>query len=174
MAATYLQRPNITLIAAVRDPASETAKTLKNLSHGAGSKLNVVKIDSASETDAKAAIGQLKTQHGISALDIVIANAGVGSHWAPAADTDINELRHHLEVNFIGPLTLFQATLPALKASPHPKFVVISSILGSIGAISQAPLATTAYGSSKAAMNFATGKIHQENPDVIAFAVHPG
>lgn len=79
----------------MRDLDSKTAKTLHDLSRGPGSKLIVVKIDSESETDAKAAVALLKTQHGIVNFDTVIANAGVGGHWAKAADTDIKELRHH-------------------------------------------------------------------------------
>jgi NAD(P)-dependent dehydrogenase (short-subunit alcohol dehydrogenase family) len=35
-------------------------------------------------------------------------------------------------------------------------------------------LPVTAYGSSKAAVNYIVRKIHFENPDLIAFPIHPG
>jgi norsolorinic acid ketoreductase len=64
--------------------------------------------------------------------------------------------------------------LPLLKASPHPRFILITSVLGSIGFIDNARLPSTAHGSSKAALNFLTRKIRQENAGVTAFIVHPG
>jgi NAD(P)-dependent dehydrogenase (short-subunit alcohol dehydrogenase family) len=63
----------------------------------------------------------------------------------------------------IGPLVLFQASYPLLKASTAaPKFVIISSRAGSnvIGAAIPGGLS---YGASKAAVNFLSRKLHFEN-----------
>jgi len=174
LGAAYLARPNITLIAGVRNPSDETAQTLENLQRGDGSKLIIVKIDSASEDDAKIAIELIKTQHGVLKLDTVIANAGIGYYWATALKTSAKELQEHYLVNSIAPLILFQEAFSLLSASENPKFIVISSLLGSIGAMDSSPLPATAYGSSKAALNYTTKKIHQENPNLVSFAVHPG
>ncbi|KAF4628346.1 hypothetical protein G7Y89_g9807 [Cudoniella acicularis] len=172
----YLSRPNTTLIAGVRDPTNTTTTaSLSTLPLGQGSKLVIVKIESSSETDAKTAISTLP-QHGITHLDLVIANAGIGHYWAKARDVDIEELKQHYLINSIAPLVLFQAALPLLKASKSPKFVTISSALGSIAAMENIPLPSAVYGSSKAALNFTTRKIHQEEGDwgLVAFSVHPG
>ena len=162
------------VIAGVRDPADESAKSLTFLPLGSGSKLLVVKVDSSSELDARMMVADLQALHGITSLDTVIANAGIGYYWATAQETSIAEMKEHYNVNSIGPLILFQATSALLAASASPKFVAISSVLGSMGAMEMAPLPATAYGSSKAALNYTTRKIHFENPAFTVFAVHPG
>lgn len=75
-------------------------------------------------------------------------------------------LNHHTDaqVNAVGPLVLFQAFYALFKAAPGtPKFVVISTFVGSIATGAAAPLGLSAYGPSKAAVNFITRKIHFEN-----------
>jgi len=165
------QRPNTTIIAAVRDPNS--ANDLHGLAQKAanGSKIVVVKISSTSETDAKAAVEELK-QQGIHKLDVVIANAGIVNYYGPIVTTPIDQLRDHFEVNTLGFIILFQAIWPLLEQSKDPKFVYISSPAGSIGA--GLPIPAAAYGASKAAGNYLTAKIHQEHPSLTAFAISPG
>ena len=77
LATAYLKQDNVTVIAAVRDP-SNTAD-LTAVRPADGSKLVVVRIRADSETDAAEAIATLQTAHGINALDIVLANAGIVS-----------------------------------------------------------------------------------------------
>jgi NAD(P)-dependent dehydrogenase (short-subunit alcohol dehydrogenase family) len=78
--AVYLSRPDTTAIAAVRDTTSATTLSLKDLPHGSGSKLIIVKIDNVSLTDAGEAVNQLKAESGITSLDVVIANAGIARY----------------------------------------------------------------------------------------------
>jgi NAD(P)-dependent dehydrogenase (short-subunit alcohol dehydrogenase family) len=67
-------------------------------------------------------------------------------------------------VNVNGPLVLFQATYPLLRAStPAPKFVAVSSVAGSIVAGAPSPFRGTAYGASKAALNFVVRKLRAEH-----------
>jgi NAD(P)-dependent dehydrogenase (short-subunit alcohol dehydrogenase family) len=69
-----------------------------------------------------------------------------------------------IQVNVIGPLVLFQASYPLLKAStPAPKFVVISSRAGSITLGPTIPGIILSYGVSKAAVNYLVRKLHFEN-----------
>lgn len=171
--AVFLARPNITAIAAVRNPSSGTVQSLNELPVGKGSNLIVVKVDSGSETDAKAAVDILKLEHHVTHLDIVIANAGIARYNFKAAVTPISEVLDHFRTNTIGSLVLFQAVEPLLRASTKsPRFVVMSSSQGSIGDMIIEK--STAYGSSKAALNFITKKIHQEYEYLIAFPLHPG
>ena len=58
--AKYLARPDTTVIAAVRKPDGEDAKALNDVMKGERSQLFFVKIDSASETDAAAAVKALR------------------------------------------------------------------------------------------------------------------
>ena len=125
-----------------------------------------------SESDAKAAIELLRSKHKISKLDIVMANAGIGTDFSFVKETPVQAMKDHFEVNVIGPLILFQATLPLLTAAPDPKFMVTSSSVGSIGDILQAP--SLAYGCSKAAVNYLVRKVHVEHPNITTVALHPG
>lgn len=170
----YLTRPNHTLIAAVRDPTSASSKALLGLPHGENSKVILVKINSASQTDALKAVETLKTEHKITKLDIVIANAAISNYWGSARITPAKEMIEHFEVNTVGPLLLFQATAELLDAAPEPKFFAISSFVGSISLQADFPFESSAIGTSKTALNFIMARIHFENPKIVAAPVHPG
>lgn len=61
-------------------------------------------------------------------------------------------------------IVLFQAVYALLKKSSLPRFIAISSAAARIGGPSvEAPFGSVAYSASKAAMNWATRKIHFEN-----------
>ncbi|KAH7160982.1 hypothetical protein EDB81DRAFT_866591 [Dactylonectria macrodidyma] len=68
---TFLSRPATTVVVAVRNPEHATSKSLHELPKGEGSLLILAKLDSNITSDAG--------EHGIQALDIVIANAGIAS-----------------------------------------------------------------------------------------------
>jgi norsolorinic acid ketoreductase len=129
----YVSRPNTVVIAAVRDPSNSSSKALSSVSTGNNSKVIVSKIDSYSLADTKNAVETLKTKHGISHLDIVIANAGVSKTYATATKIPLEEAQYHFEANTFGPMLLFQAVLPLLEAAPRPKFVIVSSVFASMG-----------------------------------------
>ena len=71
----------------------------------------------------------------------------------------------HLQVNVNGPLVLFQTTYSLLKESKDPKFVSISTGLGSIHRGAAVSARVYAYGASKAALNWVTRKLHHDFPD---------
>lgn len=168
----YLTLENNTVIAGVRNPSS--VADLEAIKPGNGSKLIIVKIDNASTNTAAEAAETLKTKYSISHLDVVIANAGIGSYWGPAISTPISEFNEHFLVNATGTLALFQAVHKLLDASKDPKFVTISTPVGSIGEIENFPLPGTAYGTSKAALNFLTRKLHFEHENMTIFPISPG
>ena len=165
-------QPNTTVIAGVRNPSSIT--DLSNLKSGKGSDLLVVKLDSKSTTDAADAVALLKSKHGIDHIDVVIANAGIGKDWNLVERTPVAEVEDHFKTNAVGPFTLYQAFRPLLLEAPKPRFVVISTVLGSIGDQGQRKIPDVAYGMSKAAVNFFVGKVHHEEPRIISFPIHPG
>ncbi|MCJ1396574.1 hypothetical protein MMC18_009465 [Xylographa bjoerkii] len=171
---TYLSRPSTIVIAGVRDPLSASSKALHELPVGHGSKVIVVKIDSSSETDAATAMKKLQSVHNINRLDVVIANAGIAGHLKTVAEQTVAELQEHITVNAIGPLVLFKAVYPLLKASAEPKFVVVGSPMGSIGGMESRPYPALAYGASKAMVHYITRKIHLENEWLVAFVLDPG
>lgn len=172
------------VVAAVRDPSSASSKALANLPKDASSKLIVVKIDSASTTDAAEAVATLQTEHGITSLDVVIANAGISKLYPPVHEALATDMLEHYTVNVIGPVYLFRAVRPLLLAaaaekengqkSSTPMFIAMGSMAGSIGGAELAPVPNAVYGPSKAALNLIAKKIHMENPEIIAFPIHPG
>lgn len=116
----------------------------------------------------------LQKEHQIDHIDVVVAMAGISKYYEVAAKTAISEVRDHFEVNSVGPLLLFQATLPLLEKSAHPVFVGISTGIASIGDMHTMPMPVTAYGMSKVALNYLVQKIHLENPSLVAFVLSPG
>ncbi|KAH6999339.1 aflatoxin biosynthesis ketoreductase nor-1 [Ilyonectria destructans] len=178
LTANLLLRSGITVVAAVRD-TSKAASSLTSLPKGEGSRLVLVKIDSQVDTDAAAAVAQLRGEHGITSLDVVIANAGIAHSGTTVSNTNPDAIRDHINTNTIGPVTLFQAVSPLLKANQNgnPIFLPISTIFGSIGGqdyLSQVPPVMSPYGASKIALNWIVHRIHREESWITAFVVHPG
>lgn len=172
---TYVSRPNTTVIAGVRDPSAFLLKALTAVHRDPSSTLIIVKIDNNSATDAKAAAEFLQSEHNISKLDTVIANAAVQNNvFDKLADVDPAHVQEHISVNAIGSLVLFQAVLPLLQKASQPKFVLLGSPMGSIGGMENRPFSMSAYGVSKAAAHYLVRKIHFENEGLIAFAIDPG
>lgn len=194
LAALLLSRPDHTVIAAVRKTDDDNAKALNALPKESGSKIILVKLDGAVESDAHEAVNTLIKAHHIDHIDVVIANAGgesplgclksAGCLLLPCTVNDslpsVNEttpdnIRRTLDINVYAPLTLFQATRSLLKASPSvPKFVIISSIAGSLDYISKSPLSNLSYSVSKAAVNVLGVRIAAEESDITSLLLHPG
>jgi len=173
--ATILTRENNTVIAAVRDPQAAVSQSLNDLPKGEGTSLHLVKIDCAVPTDAAAGVEAIRAL-GISYIDTVIANAAIGNTAVSVLETSPEDVRRHLEVNLIGVLTLFQAVEPLLRKaqSKNPKFIALSSNLGSTALAPVIPGPWFCYGVSKAALNYMVRRVHVENDWLTAVALHPG
>lgn len=175
--AEYSLRPNYTVVAAVRDPAHTASKSLHDLPLGLNSTLIVVPLDSSSEVSINNSIAALKTQYSINSLSVVIANAGMAEFYGSLLETPTKSVRDHFNTNTVGTLVLFQTVYPlltALSSGEPPKFVTISSTVGSVTEMEPWKANSAAYGMSKAALNWLTRNIHFEHPDAIAFPIHPG
>ncbi|KAF6843893.1 aflatoxin biosynthesis ketoreductase nor-1 [Colletotrichum musicola] len=176
----YLALPNHIVIAGNRDPAHPTSKALSGLPTAEGSRLIVVKIDACVEEDAHAAVKELRESHGIEHLDVVIANAGVCYIWPSVAEVKISDLHAHMQPNVYGVVTLFQATRPMLKKSEKkPMFVPMGSTAGLIENSdvqnrNQLPMHNSAYGPSKATLNWFGVRINAEEDWLNAWIMGPG
>ncbi|WVQ83393.1 hypothetical protein IAT38_005534 [Cryptococcus sp. DSM 104549] len=129
-----------------------------------------VKIDSSSATDAEEAAKDLKTKHGITQIDIVLANAGIAGAYSFAKDTSTEDFDDLYAVNVRGPFVLYKAFYPFLQEGST--FAAISSGLGSISRQHYPKMA--AYGMTKVSLNYLTRSIHFEEPKLKAFTIHPG
>jgi len=191
-----VKRDNVLLFAGARDPTKATA--LNSLAEETG-RIVIVKLESTSEEDAKAAAQLVKDKVG--KLDYLIANAGACACPArlepvleeladplgpagislpeavlPVRDTTRALVDQHYAVNAVGPLLLFQAFAPLFLAASTPHFVAISTAIASLSLALPFPI--TAYGMSKAALNFLVVKIATEHGNekdrLTAYAISPG
>ncbi|WP_338596187.1 SDR family oxidoreductase [Saccharopolyspora sp. SCSIO 74807] len=107
------------------------------------------------------AIGRAAAQ--LDRLDVLVNNAGIAPSLAPPQETGIEEFRRTYETNVHGVLAVTNAFLPALRRSPQPRIVNISSGTGSLAwstdpdhGFSVSGGGGAAYRSSKAALNALT------------------
>ncbi|KAK8099625.1 uncharacterized protein PG998_012866 [Apiospora kogelbergensis] len=175
LARSYLSRPNCTVVGSVRDESAPGVADLQAVAaanHEA--KLLIVKIESASEADAKEAVQQMRAA-GIDHIDVLIANAGVSPPIVGLETVELASVESAFRVNTLGPLALYQACHGLLLRSRSPKLITMSSKAGSIGDMSslrawKAP----AYCISKAALNWITVSAHFGNDRLVSVAASPG
>ncbi|KAL1756797.1 hypothetical protein FB107DRAFT_273618 [Schizophyllum commune] len=163
-------RPDAVVFAGARDPGR--ASDLNALARAHPDRVHVIKVVSADKETNAAAIEEVKRV--IGRLDVVIANAGISDSYEPALEVPTEGMNRHLEVNTNGPLVLFQAACPLLRGSTNPKFVTVSSGLGSIALAGELSVNMYAYGASKAAVNWVMRKLHHDFPKMVIFPISPG
>ncbi|MFJ5303299.1 SDR family NAD(P)-dependent oxidoreductase [Streptomyces sp. NPDC088350] len=122
---------------------------------GGGARLLVLDVTDADSVAAAA--------RRVDALDVLVNNAGIMSGGSPAPEAALDDFRRTYETNVFGVLAVTNAFLPALRRSPHPRIVNVSSGTGSLtwSADPDREFASrrgvaAAYRSSKAALNALT------------------
>ncbi|THV96880.1 NAD(P)-binding protein [Aureobasidium pullulans] len=113
---TLALRPNTVVLACIRTFTPETTEILTSLPVGQDSYVAPIQVDATVPLHAKQAVETITHMHGFNHVDVVIANSGISDYYGTAAETPLEALRTHFEVNTIGPLALF----PSLLASPSP------------------------------------------------------
>ncbi|KZO92378.1 NAD(P)-binding protein [Calocera viscosa TUFC12733] len=170
LVAQLAARPGTLVFSGARNPASSPA--LQALAAQYPGVVHVLQLTVPDEGEARAAVERAREMAG--RLDVVVANAGLMNAYVPSDRLPLEAMREHFEmvnerVNVLGPLVLFQSAWPLLQQSAEPKFVVISSIVGSLQVGTTFPLPVMAYGTSKAAANWLGRKLHFEYPQLSAF-----
>ncbi|EPE34560.1 NAD(P)-binding Rossmann-fold containing protein [Glarea lozoyensis ATCC 20868] len=172
LAAALLTRPSTTVIVSVRNPQDSSSLSLRDLPAGPSSSLIIIPIDFNVNESVAAGIAELKSKHNITSLDVVIANAAIGTTFPKVIDAKVEDMIPHYQVNVVGVVALFQAVFPYLEKAKEPKFVTIGSSAGFIA--DMIPFPNAVYGTTKAAVHFITKHIHQEHDNIIAFPIDPG
>lgn len=176
-----LVRPNTTIIATSRR-RSDALSTLQATTEASQATtpntrliLRILDVTAPADKYGELVI-DLEVNHGISHIDVAIANAGAAPAFDAMFETSTKDMLFAFETNALGPLKLLQSLLnilvPSSSSPSKGKFILISSILGSISSMDNEP--NGAYGVSKAAANFIVRKVHLEEEDIVVLALHPG
>lgn len=87
----------------------------------------------------------------------------------------MKSIKESFEINTFLTISIFQTFHPLLAKSEKPKFIYISSAIGSIQDLTHhGTFPVLAYGAAKAAADFFVRKIHFEFPDFASLIIHPG
>lgn len=137
-----------------RDP-DRGQRTASELGDGA----HALALDVIYESSIAAAVAQ------VASLDILVNNAGISPEQGPVTEASVDVFRRIYDTNVFGVVAVTNAFLPALRRSPHPRIVNVSSGTGSL-AWSTGPnpqftfrslgASAAAYRSSKTALNALT------------------
>lgn len=100
----------------------------------------MAKADSNVETDPADLITELTTKHGITYLDIVVANAGIALAYPLVKDVKRSEILEHIEVNVFAVLSLYQASRDLLQKSQAPNGPIWAPMGSGAGALGQVNL----------------------------------
>jgi len=157
------------VIASARNP--DEAKELRNLAEKKQN-VHIVKMDVTSkESTIKAATEVSKL---VGKVDVLIANAGFADEFGSVLETKEEVWVQHWQTNVLGSVFLYQAFYELVERGDKKQIVFISSALGSIGGY--IGLSVSAYGQSKAALNYTVKEISAEigEKGFTVVAVHPG
>lgn len=199
LTSTLLLREN-TIVIATKRAISTDSSGLERLSKAQGSRLIVITLGSdigdgrERKNTADDLVERLKSQ-GVDRIDTLILNAGAATSFQSVAETSIEELQAHFQINTVWPIRIYQILRPLLlkysssvsnvsdgfissKEGEEKRFskkvIYISSYLGSIGGMEDST-PSLAYGISKAAGNYFVRKVHfEEGSGFVCLAVHPG
>jgi norsolorinic acid ketoreductase len=177
LVAQLLLRPQTIVITLVRNPAHETSHSLSSLPQAEISRLIVERYDTSPNDSAFFTIKVLQCTYKIDALNVVIANSRIISHYAPVARISASDLEPHFQINAVAPILLFHATLPLLrKSSQAPKLFTISTSVASLALMGKVSFDEAVYGMSKVAVNYAMHKLHfeYEREGIVMGTLHPG
>ncbi|GAA2891361.1 SDR family NAD(P)-dependent oxidoreductase [Nonomuraea rubra] len=142
-----------------------------------GANVVLVPLDVTSD-ESVAAAERLVREH-TDRLDVLINNAGAPGRGIPPAQATAAEIHAVYDTNVYGPVRVTHAFLPLLRASEHPRVVMVSSAGGAFSVVTDpgqpvSKLHELAYSSSKAALNMITVRYAQALPDIKFNLATPG
>jgi len=154
-----------TVIGTARKP--DEARELRDTAH------RVEPLDITDQASVDALAASLDNDN--TPLDILINNAAVSPRPGTIDDLDLQTLHDETTIQYLGPLRVTRALLPALRRGNHKLIASITSNLGS-HADAEGSGGFYAYRAGKSALNMLTICIAQDlKPEgFTVLAIHPG
>jgi NAD(P)-dependent dehydrogenase (short-subunit alcohol dehydrogenase family) len=142
-----------------------------------GANVVMVPLDVTSD-ESVAAAERLVREH-TDRLDVLINNAGAPGRAVTPEQATVEEIHAVYDTNVYGPIRVTHAFLPLLRASDHPRVVMVSSAVGAFSVVTDPEQAASkfhelAYTSSKTALNMITLRYAQALPDIKFNLATPG
>jgi NAD(P)-dependent dehydrogenase (short-subunit alcohol dehydrogenase family) len=154
-----------------RSNGEAAAQVVADIIAAGGSAL-AVQADVADEADIVRLFARVDAHFG--RLDALVNNAAIlYDTWQQAVTADLATVQEALDTNLLGAWRAVEALLPALRRSPHPRIVNVSSEAGSLASMNGG---APAYRVSKAALNALTRTLASElrRDRVLVNAICPG
>lgn len=135
--------------AAVAARLAKAGHTVFGTSRKAGAEppapsVRMLAMDVRSEASVAEAVAEMLKAAG--RIDVLVNNAGFGIAGS-VEDTRPDDMQRQLDTNFLGPLRVCQAVLPAMRAQKSGRIIQVSSLAARIGIPFQG-----AYSASKSAL----------------------
>ncbi|CAA20368.1 short chain dehydrogenase, unknown specificity [Schizosaccharomyces pombe] len=162
-------RKGTVVFASARKPGAATKLQEWSKSH---SNVHIIKLDVSSLESANEAAQEVTKV--VDAVDVLWVNSAVFHSFGPVVNTPDDVWNSHYKTNVLGPIHVYQAFYPLIKKGRSKIIVFTSSLAGSMGAFF--PSSQSAYGQSKAALNYTMKEISFELQDegFIVISIHPG
>ncbi|CAI4044233.1 hypothetical protein SUVZ_01G0810 [Saccharomyces uvarum] len=136
--------------------------------------IHVVQLDVTEDESINRIADEIRKTPSFEGIDVFIASSGISDSYYEVLKAPKKVWLDHYTTNSLGPILTLQKVYPLLLLKKTRKLFFISSLAGSIAAY--IPISVSAYGQSKAALNFAIKELSFElKPEgftVVAF--HPG
>ena len=132
--AAHLARHGHTVYATMRDPGK--AGKLLAATGQAGLDLRILALDVTSDESVAGAIRSVLDAHG--QVDVLVNNAGIAGN-AVTEECPIATYRAVMDANLYGAVRCIQAVLPAMRERRRGCIVNISSVVGRVAVLAQAP-----------------------------------
>lgn len=104
--------------------------------------IRYLSVDVQDESSLQVAVHTIVAESG--GIDVLVACAGMGIA-GPVEETEMSEIEHQMDVNFLGTVRTVKACLSTMRVQRFGKIIVIGSIAGRIGMPFQAFYAASKF-----------------------------
>ncbi|CAI4043425.1 hypothetical protein SKDZ_10G0060 [Saccharomyces kudriavzevii ZP591] len=164
---------NVVIASARGSPSLPKNKQLEDLGK-IRKNVHIVRLDVTEDESIDNIAGEIKKMPSFQGIDIFIASSGISDSYYDVLKTPKSVWLEHYATNALGPILTLQKVYPLLLLKKTRKIFFISSVAGSITGF--LPIHVSAYGQSKAALNYdakaLSFELKPEGFTVVTF--HPG